>query len=848
MHTQKISSRVRLSVLVLTATWWSACSGPQGPAGEQGPAGPAGAQGTSGAQGTPGAQGDPGVAGPTGPTGPQGPTGPTGPQGDAGVSPASVFDVRVEVPATLIGTIDSVSIPSSNKPVVHFTVKDSFGRGAVGLRAGSTGTLRFTMAKLIPASETLGGSTSWVSYINRAATVDAGVFENQDTTERTGTLVDNGDGSYVYTFATDVSAARNAATMDAIVYEPTLTHRVAIQVSGLPTGGVARLPPQNLWKDFVPAGGNVTVTRDIADESSCNGCHGHLAVHGGGRSDVQFCVTCHTPATTAGGQSVDMKVMIHKIHMGKDLPSVVAGGTYKIGNTDFSHVGPPQSVSNCRTCHNGEMGARNRTTSGNNWRMVPSRAACGSCHDNVNFETGAGHLAGVMETDKPCTTCHTEANIEAKHAAATRTANNPTGIKDDSGALLSEFTYEIASVTVDGTDHPVVAFRILRDGVPMDLTGTALPSGLSSGPSFILAYALPQDGVLTPADYNQAGRAAAQPLSVSLANLRAGTAGTMTGPDGAGYYTVTFTGSNAWPSGATLRAVGLQGSFTQTTLVAGVSTAFGRPTESAVKEVTGDAKRRVVVDNAKCLGCHEALQLHGGSRANNTAICVMCHNPNLSSSGRGADAGAFMADVNNTTVPMPALTAIARATYKLFEPNAVAPPFAAMDPLLWPEASNNFKDLIHGIHGSAVRSEPYVFVRDRTTSGVFGYDWSHVTFPQVNGNCRACHVGTDYQLPLPANVLMSTWRTTTGPTEDRAGVLAARAAVPNVTDVVVSPTASACAGCHDSWLSKAHMQQNGALISATRASYNPSTHIETCSLCHGPGKVADVEAMHPILK
>ena len=34
----------------------------------------------------------------------------------------------------------------------------------------------------------------------------------------------------------------------------------------------------------------------------------------------------------------------------------------------------------------------------------------------------------------------------------------------------------------------------------------------------------------------------------------------------------------------------------------------------------------------------EVLQAHGGSRVDNAQVCVVCHNPNLSSSGRTVDA------------------------------------------------------------------------------------------------------------------------------------------------------------------------------------------------------------------
>lgn len=839
------SSSWRSSFLAgaVAAMFATACGTP----GPQGPTGPAGQTGPQGEQGPAGPQGPAGDAGEQGPEGPQGPAGDAGTQGPQGPSGDQLFDLRAYVPDTLAVTIDQVTVPADGKPVVDFTVKDVFGRGGVGLSGGSSGNVRMILAKLVPPAMGSGNSSAWQSYVNRAAVIDAGVSELQATAERTGTLVDHGDGTYTYTFATDVTNALNPVDMSPITWQPTLTHRLAVQISGRPAGGIANLPPQNLVYDFVPMGGAVSTTREVVETASCNGCHGNLTAHGS-RFEAKYCVTCHNPGSSAGGTTVDFKVFIHKLHRGKDLPSVQAGGTYAIGRADFSDVGFPQPINNCRKCHNGEMGASNQTSEGNNWRLVPTREVCGSCHDNVNFATGAGHLAGAQSTNANCTQCHTEAAIETAHATETKSANAPTLIKDDSMNPLTVFAWEIKDVTADATNHPVVTFKITRDGAAFDPTA-ALPTGITGGPSFLLAYALPQGNVTAPADYNNLGRSAAQPLSVTLANLRAGTAGAITGPDANGYYTATFSGTNAWPANATLRAVALQGYFSQTVTIKGAATTFGRHTPSVVKGVTGDAQRRVLTANAKCLSCHESLELHGGNRVNEVGVCVTCHNPGLSSSGRGTDPVQFMTQVNDTTMPMPSATAGSRATYTMFYPTQMGPPYSAapVDPLAWPEASMNFRDLVHGIHGSAVRSAPFEFVRDRQASGVYGYDWSEVTFPQVNGNCTACHTATGYGVGLPAGALPSTDRTTSGAGESRAQVLAARNTVPNATDLVMSPTASACSGCHDTALAKAHMQQNGGALGQTRGAYDSAGAIETCAICHGTGKVADVAEMHPLL-
>lgn len=95
---------------------------------------------------------------------------------------------------------------------------------------------------------------------------------------------------------------------------------------------------------FVPNGSPVTQLRDIVREATCDNCHNRMSGHGGSRTKILMCDLCHSPQTVNPdtGNAMDMKVMIHKIHMGSSLPSVVAGGSYKIphhgADDDFSSV------------------------------------------------------------------------------------------------------------------------------------------------------------------------------------------------------------------------------------------------------------------------------------------------------------------------------------------------------------------------------------------------------------------------------------------------------------------------------------------------------------------------------
>ena len=114
-------------------------------------------------------------------------------------------------------------------------------------------------------------------------------------------------------------------------------------------------------------------SREIVSDTACNACHERLMFHGGGRRDVQYCVTCHNPGSTdaQSTNTVDFTVMIHKIHRGAELPSVVAGGEYYIvgfGNdkVDYSHIEWPQDIRNCQACHDEND---DRTPQAQNWRL-----------------------------------------------------------------------------------------------------------------------------------------------------------------------------------------------------------------------------------------------------------------------------------------------------------------------------------------------------------------------------------------------------------------------------------------------------------------------------------------------
>lgn len=690
---------------------------------------------------------------------------------------------------------------SDNGSTTTMTVNFELSDGGAPLAGVTASNIRFTVAKLIPGAS----HSSWQSYINRTETKAAGApgttpdgtiaYQANAELANTagGVFTDNGDGTYSYKFSFNFRAV---TTPVPVTYEPSLTHRIAMQVSG---------NASNATYDFVPNNPNATpATRSIVDNASCSECHKKFDFHGGDRVSVKYCVTCHNPGSTDAnsGNTLDFTVMVHKIHrnyLGADAQWIIAGGVYTIwGFNNVEHpyseeVVYPQDIRNCLKCHNGADAA---TPDGDNWKNMPSQAACTTCHDApdpIKFP----NFPNLTATE-----------IEIHMSTSNLTPNNPylpPGVPN--------IQYVLNSATVNATNQAVINFQILRDGVPLNLKPTVdadLTPG-TSRPAFLLGYAQTQDGIANPAEYNNFGKSAAQPQSVTLSDAFTNSANLV--DNGNGTFTATMPIANAFPAGATLRAVALQGYYQ----INVNSVLYSLHTPSAVIAVSGDASRREVVDNNGCAKCHEWFEGHGGGRVFNINVCVFCHNPNLSSSGRTVNPATASAEVVAAYGP---------------------------DPLQYPEASNNLKDMIHGIHGVEKRTTDYEFVRNRNNG--IPYNWGHVKFPGRAGDCLTCHKPETFEVPLNDSALLTTNRTTgvaSGNDVDGAAVTAARNTVPNATDFVITPAAAACFGCHDSELAQTHMKQNGASINTNRSNV-VALNSEACSFCHGPGRSEDLAVVH----
>jgi OmcA/MtrC family decaheme c-type cytochrome len=718
---------------------------------------------------------DPGPAAPGGPVTPPPPILP-GPVGYADAEEIFAF-------------ILSASIPDDGLAVVDYQLTDGNGTAIIDLEVGDT---RYVIAKL--EGSPLGNLTgSWQSYRNQIEDPDGVGIGTEDklqaTYERDGEFTNFGDGTYRYKYATNVNDLPADILAQAkqeglnLSYKPDLTHRVAIQFDGGPN-------PQNPFYDFVPVTGDTggdIFHMQIAETVNCNRCHDELGMHGGNRVDVEYCVTCHNPGSSDANSTntVDMKVMIHKLHRGANLPSVEAGGEYAIygfrdSKHDYSHVEFPQDIRNCQNCHVG-TGTTNDfyedvllTNQGDNWNEFPSRAACGSCHDDVNFD----NHAGGQPDDSKCVSCHS--------------TGERAGSPAESHAMLvrnegAKFKAEVLNVENSGPgEFPSVDIKVTNPatGAAYDILSDAPFTNAGASLNVKLAW--------DTADYHNTGNGADNSSDISQSALSTAT------PNGDGSFRVEY--QQAIPSGGLASGSGAAVIDGHPTVVLeeGADPTNIYITDAvgyySIDEADGTASpRRQSVAIKQCQSCHQNLVLHGGNRADNVNSCVTCHNP--------------------------------RNTDRDVREIAANPPTDGKD-----EESIDFKTMVHAIHASAMRENPLQVVGFRGFS-THVYDEEHVQYPGILSNCQTCHVDGGYTLPLASSVLGNTIDTGTDHQSP-------------VDDTVITPTSAVCYACHENDVAKAHMESNGGNFATSQAAIDSGEVIEQCELCHGEGRSADLDLVH----
>ncbi len=588
--------------------------------------------------------------------------------------------------------VNSATIGTGGTISVTYTLTSASGRplDAAGIQTPGTVSVSFIAAALP------NGSGDYTTYTTRAASGTLLTSILQPGADSGGSTKSLGSGQYQYTFGTTAPSG----------YDASATHTIGIY-------GSRNLTAFNLGTDyasatynFVPNGGAVTHVNDVIRTTSCNNCHDQLSAHGGSRRGLDLCVLCHNPQNLDpnDGKTFDAKVFFHKLHMGASLPSVVAGGSYSVtnrfGTSDYSNVvfpADPGDPRRCETCHSQSTGAAQATA----FLTNPSRAACGSCHDDLNFSTGANHPGGPQADDTQCATCHVpqgevdfDASILGAHVAPT------------ASSLLSGLAVAITNVT-NGTagSAPVVSFTV-KDGQgnPVLLSQLGSISFTMAGPTTDYGHTSFGSGVTTPGYVTESA--------------------TKAGCDTNGNCQYTFT--HMVPANATgTYAIGVEARRSETVLQ-GTSKQqtiqYGAKNQVVYFSVDGSpvANRRAVVQTSNCNNCHVALSVHGTLR-NQTEYCVLCHNP------------------SNTDASVRSVAKVAA--------DKAAPPQGI-----------NFNLLVHRIHyGNNMQASNRTYI-------VVGYGGSHndfsgTLFPAMSPtgsatdtrDCSLCHLNSS-QLNLPVGL------------------------------------------------------------------------------------------------
>ncbi len=441
------------------------------------------------------------------------------------------------------------------------------------------------MAAYIPK-----GQSQYVAYTTRVQTSPiTNASATQASFDSGGAFSKVADGEYVYTFRTKAPAG----------FDRTATHSVGLwaarNLSEFDLDSIINYDDDVYT--WVPDGSPVTVKRDVIKTATCNKCHDPLSAHDNRRS-VELCVLCHTPQSVDPdtGNTVDFPVMIHKIHMGEELPSVRAGKPYRIigyeqAVHDYSSVAFPADTRNCTFCHEQNTGAAQA-----NAFLKPNRAACGACHDNVNFATGEHHANLPQVSDNQCGTCHVPQGELEFDVSIFGAHTIPRFSRDLPGVV-----FEILKVS-DGSagKRPTVTFSVKeRSGKPIPINEMTRLALVLAGPASDYSGYVSEDG------------------------LRATCAA-----DGTCTYTFAYT----LPADAKgTYTIGIEG-YRNLTLLAGTQKQI-TVRDAAVNKVVHFSvdgskvePRRQVVSLAKCNNCHFSLSLHGDNR-NQIEQCVLCHNP-----------------------------------------------------------------------------------------------------------------------------------------------------------------------------------------------------------------------------
>lgn len=536
---------------------------------------------------------------------------------------------------------------------VDFRLENANGVAVLGLNANHD--LRFGIAQLTQMTETMDDKDGvpteydrgyqWQAYINVAKTPGAMPDDQTGLTPRDTTqadvekvsncvtcLVDHNDGSYTYTFQQNIA---NVTTPVAVAFNADFTQRATLELE---------LPQTvaNAAYDWQPSTGLTEgiTSRDMVAMETCYTCHQpeSLEFHGGRRTDLANCISCHTvdSADPESGNSIDFTYLIHAIHKGDSrmtfdaetetkvpAPYKIIG--YKGSVHDYGKVMyPQQPAADCAACHvQGEDAPKDADL----FLANMNNDACIACHTTTP-------KAYHKPDNENCISCHIEEGYARSGAEGHGDATKRYKASQDYSANFSKISVTNGVLTFD--------VQLLNEkGEAVAKEFIANPSKYTKS-SIYFSWDTDKD---YPA-YTDSTKYSAR--GFALLN-----------PDVSTYDATTKTFSIDSSKSALVLPASLEGKSVE--LFAGVATCFksggyGRPvveptacqydeTDADNPKLLTDAAyiqdaplgftwnntdtskpataRRDIIDNSKCMGCHNQEIVHYDNGIN----CQACHTP-----------------------------------------------------------------------------------------------------------------------------------------------------------------------------------------------------------------------------
>jgi len=713
-----------------------------------------------------------------------------------------------------------VTIPADLQTEVTFRISDPAGLGLdrEGITTPGPVSTSFILS-YIPAFE-----ESYVAYTTRVQTSPiTGESATQGTTDSDGSYTDLGDGTYLYKFGTVLPAD----------YDTDVTHTLGMYARrDLREFDLDRYVANEL-DHFVPSGDSEPMPRDIVTTETCNArCHDPLAIHGGSRQEVGLCILCHNSTQDIDpdtGNSVDMPLMVHKIHMGEELTEGYTIIGYRQGVHDYTEVVYPADINECEVCHTGG-------TPTENFPMVSDPMAALVCDSSGNgLTTIEWEYTGNVEIR-----LRTVANPESRlFAQGGRTGSQATGkwVKDGTFFDFHDYetqellqTVEVAPTALGCVSNAPGTFRGMAGMQHTNWLDHPSRKTCGSCHDYIdweTGEGHSEFGIIQIDDNNCANchepdsfrefdrsiKGAHKALYKSkqlpnpwvefkeVINANPGEAPTVI---------YALNGKNAKISPSDLNRI----RFT----MVGPNEDFS---SFYAQENAGDAS--VEMDGYWAYTFETPLPMDAAGSWTMTVegrmnVDVMMHgevsgerdymeNPVFAFAVTDAAAVPRRMVVDDYKCESCHVNLSLHGNNRHDPQNCNSCHRPDLLDIATPAESVHFKWMIHKIHRGEDLDYGYVVVRSRGT-----YDFSDTVFSGDLRNCDACHVNDSQQLPLPQGLLPTITNN-------------------NWWDPTL-PQAAACLSCHDDDASAAHAYSNTNFVG------------ESCSTCHGEGKFASVDKVH----